>query len=121
MPMPLFDRGSITERTMPVSPNPNGPTQIPANKIDATSMLKHEIGHGVIQDRLLALPFVQRLHQRERLIALPTQRPHGLAVQLEHGRLRASECRRQHTFVSVDRDVEREVMPAKLKHPGAGR
>src|SRR5689334_10905642 len=80
---------------------------------------EHEIGHTVTQNGLAATTLVQGVQQRERLVALSAERPHRLSVDRIESRLSAGQCRSKNALLSGDGDIQRQVVPAKLQHPGS--
>ena len=82
---------------------------------------EHKVANFVAEDGLLLLIRVERIDERERLVVLVAQRTDRPAIDAVAGRLRARVRRRQHVLAPRERDVDGEMMAAKLNHPRIGR
>jgi len=79
---------------------------------------EHKIGYAVVENRLFPLGLVEGVQQSESFVVLLAERPHGLAVQRVESGLSGGQARRENTPLAGDRDVERQMMAAKLQDPG---
>src|SRR6185436_9938598 len=83
---------------------------------------EYEVMHLEAENRLLALRFIQRIHERKRLFNLAPKRLDCLAFKFENGRLYASMSWCEGAVISSQRHIETEMVPTELNHPRpAGR
>ena len=79
---------------------------------------KNQVGHFVVENRLLALRFVQRVNQRKGLVVLGSERAHGLAVHRILRGLCRREAGRENPIETHHGNIQRQMMAAELQHPG---
>ena len=81
---------------------------------------EHEIGYARAEDRLRALGVIQRVDQRKCFVVLVAQRTDRTAFEHVARRLSGGQARRHGRLTPRHREIDRQVVPAKLQHPRCG-
>src|ERR1035441_9661947 len=81
---------------------------------------EHQILHFIVKDGVLLLRGIQRVDECKALVVFTAAAPNGLAVQNVLRRLGGRQAGRHYCVRADHRDVDREMMPAELNHPGRG-
>src|SRR3954468_23175713 len=87
------------------------------NRASVLARPEHEVGDAGAEDRLLPLPLVECVDQRERLVVLVAERTDRPPFECVARGLRRRQARRHGRLASRQCQVDGEVMPAELQHP----